>query len=1022
MTQDTDTVTIRLLGGIEVGPAGSSAGPLPGRALHLLAYLVTRPGVPQPRAHLAGVLWPDSDEAQARTNLRRELHHLRALLPGCLEVDAHALTWHDRPDCVVDVRTFQSARERALAALRDDPPAAAAYVAEAVRLYQDPFLPGCYDEWALRSRDELRRACVELCDRGAESCRDDGPALAIRLIRRRIQLEPHEETGYRRLMRVQRAAGDRAGAIATYHWCASVLEQELGVAPSPETRRERDALLTDRGPSEELTRASSPGLVGRAHERRWLRDAWAAAATGCRFVLVQGEAGAGKTRLLTDLVGSVRQHDDGLVATARCFATTGSLPMAPVAEWLRAPALRQAATRLPAVWREEVQRLVPAGSPSGDPAERAKVDAWQRLRFFEGLARAALAAERPLLLTLDDLQWCDKATLSWLSFLCSFARDAPLLVVATARDDELAGSELAAPLRAMRTAGQVSELTLGSLSVDETAELAARVFGRPLQQEELTLVWSATAGNPLYVIEALREALATPEQVRASDLRGVLLGRLARVSEPARQVAALASALGRDFSLDLLTEASELGPDALVPLVDELWHRGILEQSGSRYDFTHDLLREATYDAVTPPQRWLLHRRLARALERRYAGSTELVAAELAEQYERSGQPERALPYYDQAARTATAVFAHQGAYRLWHRCLALLAAMPETPQRQERELAVLQQMMPPTNAWRGYASRELEVLERRTAQLGERLGLVEVQAAASIALFATTFVQGHTAESHRWGERAIALTERSPDLAGQAHLCVAGAALSLGLVRSADEHFALACALCGDRDSLPIGTRTQVHARGWWAHAQWLLGDDKAAARQSAAALEVARAIDHPYSLAVGLSYAAVTRQLCGDLAGLEPVLAELSELCERFGFAYYREWAAVLGGWLRGGPDGLRAVRAGIAALEEEGSLARMPYWLSMAADLQRRSGDLDGASATLTAARAVAAQHDDVWWLPEVMRAQAAFEPAARAVRTLEEAVAVARRQQSPTLVARSRADLAARTGSSVLPAGT
>jgi len=1015
----SETVTINLLGGVEILRAGSSAGPLPVRALHLLAYLVTRPDIAQPRAHLAGLLWPDSDDAQARTNLRRELHHLRGLVPECLEVDARALTWHDRPGCVVDVRVFQRAREDALAALDAHDPRGPACAEEAVRRYADPFLPGCYDDWALRSRAELHQNVVELCDRGAEAAEDTDTETAIRLVRRRIQLEPHEETGYRRLMRLQRRAGDRAGALATYHWCASVLEQELGVEPSPETRRERDTLLVDAAPAVELPRTSAPGLVGRAQERRWLRNAWAAAASGCRFVLVQGEAGAGKTRLLTDLVGTVR-GDDGLVATARCFTSTASLPMAPVAEWLRSPQLRPATRRLPAVWREEVARLVPDGTATADATERAKVDAWQRVRFFEGLARAVLAADRPLLLTLDDLQWCDKATLSWLSFLRSFARDAPLLVVATARADELARSDLTGPLRAMKLAGQLTDLSLGALSVEETAELAAQVVGRPLLDEELTLVWSVTAGNPFFVIEALRDSLAGSGPIRAAELRGVLRSRLDRISESARQVAALASALGRDFDLDLLVDAGDLDADDVVPLVDELWRRGIIEPRGRRYDFTHDLLREATYDEVTPAQRWLLHRRLARALEQRSAGSAEEGAAELAEQYDRSGQPDRALPFYDRAARAATRVFAHQDAHRLWARCLDLLAGMPETRQRQEHELAVLQQMMPPTNAWLGYASPELEVLERRTAHLGELLGLVEVQATASIALFATTFVQGHTVESHRWGDRALALSARSPELLGQAHLAVAGSGLSLGLLESADEHFALACRLAGDHDSLPIGTRTLVHAHSWWAHARWLLGDEAAALEHARAGVELGRGTDHPYSLAVGLSYAAITAQLRGDRAALDAILDELGALCERFGFAYYRQWAVVLGGWLRGGTVGLRTARAGVAALKAEGSRARMPYWLWLVADLQRRDDDRSGAAATLAAAQASAAQHDDVWWLPEVLRTRAALEPTAEAVATLERAAALAAGQCSAVLLARCRADLAALTGSDPGPA--
>ena len=310
----------------------------------------------------------------------------------------------------------------------------------------------------------------------------------------------------------------------------------------------------------------------------------------------------------------------------------------------------------------------------------------------------------------------------------------------------------------------------------------------------------------------------------------------------------------------------------MVRLVDELWRQRILQEHGRGYDLSHDLLRTAAYQAVSPPRRWLLHRRLAQALELLHADHIDVVAAQLAEQYDRSSRPERALPYYERAARRATAVFAHAESVRLWQRCLRLLAELPAGKQRDERELGVLLELLPPMNAWQGYASTTLETYERRTAELGERLGLDDVRCTAAIALFATTYVQGHIAEAHRWGTQALALSDRRPDLAAQAHLAVAGSGLGLGLLPLADEHFRLACELSGESDSLPIGTRTGVHAKAWWAHTRWLLGDDTGADTAGAEAVHSARTLDHPYSLAVALSYAAVTHQLLGDLLDCRP------------------------------------------------------------------------------------------------------------------------------------------------------
>lgn len=1017
------TIQVHLFGGVEISGVDPAPFRCASRAVALLACLASGPQTPQPRAHLAGLLWPDSTGPQARTNLRRELHHLRALLGDtpCLEVDGGALSWHPGDDVVIDVSDFVIECQQVLAAVEaDQREGVENHGARALMLYRGPFLPGFYDDWVLIVREDLRRACVDLCDRvSIYLLTHDDASAATTFARRRVMLEPLEEPGYRLLMQVQRGAGDRAGAMRTYHQCASLLERELGIAPSPETRAELDITLTDserdrddtcKGMGVVATQILPPGLVGREFDCARLMSAWDQTRARTTFLVVTGEAGIGKSRLVAEFARVVRSQGV-IVAATRCFAAIGTVPLAPVADWLRHPQVRAATKRLEPVWLTEVERLVPQGESTSTPGAgaRAKVDAWQRLRFFEGLARAMLAVDRPLLLILDDLQWCDKATMSWLSFLVTCTGSAPLLIVATAREEELAGSELAVVLDAMREAGTANTLRLGNLPSEDARELARQVLHRRVDEDELQMLMSATAGNPFYLLEALREASSTPGRVQPTDLQGVLNSRLTRLSDPARELATLASAVGRDFTLELLIEASDFDEDTVVRLVDDLWRRRILQEQGRGYDFTHDLLRDAAYGMASPPRRWLLHRRLAQALEFLHPEGFDPMAAQLADQHDRSDRPERALPYYEIAARRAAAVFAHAESVRLWQRCLELLGELPASRKRDRRELGVLQELLPPMNAWRGYASTKLEQYERRTTLLGERLALTDVQCTAAIALFTTTFVQGHTAEAHHWGKQALSLSGKHPDLAAQAHLAFAGSGLGLGLLPLADKHFRMACDLARGSDSLPIGTRTEVHARSWWAHARWLLGDEIGAAAASATAVEHAQQIEHPYSLTVALAYAAITLQLAPDLRGLSTVLAELTGICERYGFAYYREWATVLTGWVEGGAAGLRTARLGVETLEREGSMARMPYWLWLVADLHRQMGETTAAVATLDAAASMATVHDDRWWLPEVLRARSALDSGPRAVARLERAITLATSQSSAVLLSRCRTDL-------------
>ena len=159
------------------------------------------------------------------------------------------LCWQDTPACRVDVRTFDLERQAALAAAAASSEVLT-HAARAVAQYKGDFLPGAYDDWLLEARAELERQCVELCDLLSQAQAATGDlAGAVQSARRRITLQPLEETGYRTLMRLQADLGDRAGALSTYHHCASVLERELGVTPDPATRQAVAGLLARSEPA-----------------------------------------------------------------------------------------------------------------------------------------------------------------------------------------------------------------------------------------------------------------------------------------------------------------------------------------------------------------------------------------------------------------------------------------------------------------------------------------------------------------------------------------------------------------------------------------------------------------------------------------------------------------------------------------------------------------------------------------------------------------------------------------------------
>jgi DNA-binding SARP family transcriptional activator len=324
-------------------PAGSVRA-RSSRAIVLIAFLAVHAGSPQARQRIAGLFWPESTDAQALTNLCRELHHLRQVLgdEASLVVTSRDLCWRDTETCRVDVRVFDSERRAAwAAAAAGDDDGILRHASAAIAAYRGDLLPGVYEDWLLDARSQLERQCVDLCDLvSAARARTGDLARAVEAARRRVRLQPLEEVGYRTLMELQADLGDGSGAISTYHHCASVLERELGVTPDPATRKAFQRLVAHArpaaGPLAAGHLAADPGrpgppaaqLFGRSAELRVLQDVWRAAVAGRRggIALVRGSAGVGKTRLVAEVAGVARLQG-AVVATAQCFGTAGQLAL-----------------------------------------------------------------------------------------------------------------------------------------------------------------------------------------------------------------------------------------------------------------------------------------------------------------------------------------------------------------------------------------------------------------------------------------------------------------------------------------------------------------------------------------------------------------------------------------------------------------------------------------------------------------------------------------------------------------------
>jgi len=241
------TLHIQFLGGFQVRVDDTPVTTLDQERLQaLLAYLVLRRDRPQPRQQIAFLLWPESQESQARTNLRTLLHRLRQALPHAdelLQVEALVVQWRPTARWTLDVADFEHDLERA-AASGDDRPALRAALAAAVDRYRDDLLPGWYDDWVLAERERLRERFLSTLEQLIvllEADREYVPAITY--AQRLLRHDPLHELTYQRLMRLHALSGDRASALRTFQTCVAVLERELDVEPSAATRAVYEQVL-----------------------------------------------------------------------------------------------------------------------------------------------------------------------------------------------------------------------------------------------------------------------------------------------------------------------------------------------------------------------------------------------------------------------------------------------------------------------------------------------------------------------------------------------------------------------------------------------------------------------------------------------------------------------------------------------------------------------------------------------------------------------------------------------------------
>jgi len=727
-------LSARLLGTPRFAIGDRAVDPGIGRAGALLAYLVATRQV-HSRDRLAGFLWPDVLQRNALASLRTTLYDLRRALGK----DGEHLLVVERTrvalrDDAVDV---DIARLEAVGAGADDP----AVLEAAVAAWRGEFLDGIavpdsaeFDDWLFLERERLTNLYLAaLCRLGDLHAGQGDYDRAAEMARRVLAVDPLREEIHRALMSYLALDGQRGAAIAQYRACQELLERELDIEPLAATTALHKRILADDiaplrtgGPSAvaraaatrtrgvlggaaDRVQAAALGgtdgpLVGRQAERAAIAQAWARAAAGSGgVVVVSGEAGIGKSRLLAQAAADA---ESALTLVGRCWESTACEPYAPIAEALRTgfATVDAAALGLPEVWRRELARVVPELADALGDGQATPLDGIrERDRLFEGLRAtlAAMAAVRPVLLILDDAQWADETSLSFVHYVARHVAALPILLIVGLRDEDLASSRR--PL--MRDLARTGvRLALAPLGAGDTAALVGALASvQPTPDRLGERLFARTAGNPLFIVETVRALVEQGSLARdggglwsttpgsaADDYAAlpippsvglILDGRLDRLSDDARLLLDGAAILRRDFPFDLAQRLSGLPAPAALDALDALIDAGLLVESSdgeagsAHYDFAHALVRDRVYGALTGARRQHLHRQVAGLLE----AADPAPADGLAYHYMRGGVRDRAGLWSLRAGEAALRVYAGEDALSHYQTARQLAAGAVET-------------------------------------------------------------------------------------------------------------------------------------------------------------------------------------------------------------------------------------------------------------------------------------------------------------------------------------------------------
>lgn len=785
--------------------------------------------------------------------------------------------------------------------------------------------------------------------------------------------------------------------------CESLGSRELKGIANPQALYRVIRASEARRQFEATVRKGLTPLIGRSEELQLLRQRWVQAGERAgQVVSVSGEAGIGKSRLVQALMDQVVQGE-AVRIELRCSRQHQNSAWYPVLDHLRR-LLRFADDEPPPARFSKLENtlasyrfpqrgtvsllatLLALPLPSNYPP-LTLTPHQQREETQTVLINWLLEeTEQATLFSLwEDLQWADPSTLELLQLFIAQVPAARIMLVLTYRSDFT-------PVWPSQSS--FSQISLGRLDRAHATAMVAQITGdHALPATMVQDIVTKTDGVPLFVEEMtkmLRSDVSHDNAIPAlsipSSLQDLLVSRLDRLPA-ARDVAQVASALGRTFSYDLLRAVSELEDAPLQAALARLVSAEILFQRGlpprAQYRFKHALMQDAAYQSVLKSTRRQRHRRIAQVLEQRFPDTPEAEPELLAHHYTEAELFAQAVPYWRQAGTHAAHHSAHAEAISHLRKGLELVTLLPPGSERDSEALALRIALCPLLIANKGNAAAEVEQIYREAFALCQHAGDNAQHFSVLFGLRSCHLVGGNVHKAHELGAQLLHTAElaEDQDLKLEAHLAFGNTCFIRGDFIAARAHFEQCLAHYDRHRHQPhatiYGLDPGLFSLGRLIWTLWALGYPAQAEKKIAELQTLIQDHPHPYSVAISLLHAAWGHFLRSEAPQARRYAEAAQALSAKHHFPHLAGGASLCRGWAlleSGRPaEGLADIQHGLAACRATGATLLMSCYTSLLAEAFRQSGDHAQGLPVVAEALQIAQQNGESLHTAELYRLQ-------------------------------------------------